>query len=74
MAKLLELIEKKHKTVNASIAGNEMTPTEVVVLKELYRIEKTSHLFLTDNLTGKIDISKDCIYSENMRQRDPGLL
>ena len=84
MAKLLELIEKKHKTVNtyiASIAGNAMappiyamTPTEGVVLKELYGIEKTSQLFLTDNLTGKIDISKDCIYSENMRQRDPGLV
>ena len=65
----------------ASIAGNAMarpiyamTPTEGVVLKELYGIEKTSQLFLTDNLTGKIDISKDCIYSENMRQRDPGLL
>ena len=48
MAKLLELIEKKHKTVNtyiASIAGNAMappinamTPTEGVVLKELYGI------------------------------------
>ena len=82
MAKLLELNERSQESkFTASIAGNvfappvyAITPAESVVLKEMYGFEKTAQLFLTDNLTGKIDLSKDCIYPENMVERDMGLV
>ena len=82
MAKLLELNERSQESkFTASIAGNAIappvyaiTPAESVILKELYGFEKTSQLFLTDNLTGKIDLSKDCVFPVGMEQRDPGLV
>ena len=82
MAKLLELNERSQESkFTASIAGNAVappvyaiTPAESVILKELYGFEKTSQLFLTDNLTGKIDLSKDCVFPVGMEQRDTGLV
>ena len=82
MAKLLEINERSQESkFTASIAGNALappvyaiTPAESVVLKEMYGFEKTAQLFFTDNLTGKIDLSKDCTYPENMVERDMGLV
>ena len=82
MAKLQELNERLQESkFTVSIAGNALappvyaiTPAESVVLKEMYGFEKTAQLFLTDNLTGKTDLNKDCIYSENMEERDMGLV
>ena len=82
MAKLMELNEKSQDSkFIASISGNAlappfyaMTPIEGVVLKELYGLQTTAQLFPTDNLTGKIDLGKDCSYPADMRQRDLGLV
>ena len=76
MAKLLELSEKSQDSkLITSISGNalappiySMTPTEGVVLKDLYGLEKVAQLFPIYNMTGKIYLSKDCTYSEAMRQ------
>ena len=51
-----------------------MTPTEGLVLRELYGLEKVAQLFPIDSITGKSDLGKDCIYPEAMIQRDPGLI
>ena len=82
MAKLLEISEKSQESkLITNIAGNAMappiyamTPAEGFPLTELYGLEKVAQLFPLDNITGKSDLSKDCIYPEAMVQRDPGLI